>query len=195
MRAHHAAIGLAALVLCSGCGQPPQPTPTATPSEEALPVLFDDSSLSFTHPAAWRDATFDVTPSFNFTWLVFLSTDAMRNPCTRDGNGQRCNAYPVDSLSPNGVIINWSHWGFLGWELDPSKGPVINVGGRRATVDRRGVRPGCRAIGGEEEIVVQVEGPGATSNWFEMSACLSGPDLAPAHAAIDAMLASVRWQD
>lgn len=193
MRSRHAAIALAALVLCSGCAQIPVPTPT--PGDEGGLILFDADSLSFTHPARWQQATFDVIPSTHFQWLVFLSTDDVHNPCTRTGNTQSCNGYAVDSLRPNGVLINWSRWGSPGWELDPSVGPVIDVGGRRATVDRRPIGPGCLAIGGADEIFVQVERPGAKWNWFEMTACVSGPDLAAVGEQIDAMLASVRWKN
>ncbi len=62
------------------------------------------------------------------------------------------------------------------------------------SLDRREVSEACRAIGGMEEIVVQIERP-VQWNWFEMTACFTGPDVQAVAGEIDAMLASVRWKN
>jgi hypothetical protein len=170
------------------------PVPSEQPTPEPRGSTFTGDEISFDYPASWNAVTFDVVPSTNFNWLVFLTTGQLRNPCVRDGNRTSCSGYPIDDLGENGVLINWSHWGFVGWELDLSVGPLVDVGGRRATVDARLTNPNCSRIGGAEEIVVQVELPNAPFNWHEMRACFAGPDVETTRAEIDAMLQSVVWK-
>jgi hypothetical protein len=70
----------------------------------------------------------------------------------------------------------------------------VAVGGRAATVEDLAPDDGCRAIGGEREVVVTIPTPAARDNWTSVTACLRGPDLDALRTELGAMLASVAWR-
>jgi hypothetical protein len=174
----------------------------ATPSEAPLPSAvhcqaaschYDDITLSFDYPAAWRAASFPVVSSFSND-LVYLSTSPLSDPCDRTANSVACVRLAARSLGSNGLLVTWRASGFPNWSFDPNAGQALSVDGRRATLAEFDAAADCRAIGGVRELQAIVPRP-TESNWMEMDACLAGPDPSMATTEIEAMLSTVHWKD
>lgn len=173
----------------AACGADP---PTVTP-EPAL-AHFDAPGIAFDYPATWNVASFDMVSSFS-ALVAYLSTEPLFDPCVRTPNSIACEGLPVrQQLGPNGVLVDWTHRGWPGWEFDPTAGPGAFIGGRRATVQHPPVSGRCASIGGNTELLVVIDS-GVQSNWDEVWTCSrQGLDDLTA-SQIDAMLASVRWKN
>ena len=179
-----ALIGLAVLV--SGCGGGSEAQASATQAP-AL-VKYANSSLSFTHPAAWKAYPFQWPGELHFRPMVYLSTQPVQNPCSTQGNTTSCG-FPVRHLEPGGVLITWN----------ASYPPSMGFGpGSHVTVDghpaRRVETTGgmCRSVGGDRTIDVQIQTTPFPSTLTDFTACLRGPGLAQAEQSVDALLASTR---
>jgi len=146
----------------------------------ALAVPFGPSAIRY--PADWQVASYVVPNSF-YQSIAFLGPESLPDPCTRGPSLTSCTNWPPIGLPPNGIVVGlWSD-SFPGWSFDPTVGHAVTVGGQRATLDVRSPDPGCVAIGGDESVVVTI--PMAVQwNWWEIDACLRGPD----HASGEAML-------
>jgi hypothetical protein len=186
------------LAACRMTASPPLATPpsAATPSTSSTTVLhhFDGEVLSFDYPGTWREATFDMVSSFS-SLLVYLSTAPMADPCDRTPGMVACVRSAVSGLEPDGVLVEWSRRAWPGWTFDPAKGRSTVVGGRRATLEQLDASEVCAAIGGVSELVVTIDDPVPDQNWTEMRACLRGPSLDGLTAQIEAMLATVTWNE
>ncbi|OGO59379.1 MAG: hypothetical protein A2V85_08580 [Chloroflexi bacterium RBG_16_72_14] len=149
--------------------------------------------LSFDYPGAWSDARFDVVSSFSSV-IVYLSTAHLSDPCSRTTGSIVCNRNPVSALGPDGVLVEWSRRSFPGWVFDPTQGRRTSIGGRAATLELVDPSEGtCQPVGGERELVVTIDDVIPDWNWTEMRACLRGPSLDDLQAQIEAMLATVTW--
>lgn len=173
------------VVLTSGCGGGDA---RAAAKNDPPPVKYASSFLSFTHPAAWKAAT-PHSHELHFNPLVYLSTQPVHEPCTTSGNETTCG-FPVSQLRPGGVLVGWLYGGPPAFGLGPGK--QIRVGGRPASrVDTAGGM--CRRIGADRTIDVTIELKPLPSSLLEFTACLRGPGLAQSEAAVDALLASTRF--
>jgi hypothetical protein len=184
------------LMLAFACGGP-APSPTVNAPE--TPAVFDGrvttyegDEMAFEYSARWQAVHFENVSSFT-RLLVYLSTEQLFEPCVRQLNAVSCGSPLRSNLGPDGVFIEWIHWGFPGREFDSTLGSLIDVGGRRATFQHHAPTEECIRVGADDMIVVTVEWPQAQSNWHEMTACLRGPDLDKIQEEIDSMLGSVRW--
>lgn len=176
-----------ALVACTGSASP---SPSRPPFRH-----FDGEVLSFDYPGTWESATFDVMSSFS-TVLVYLSTAPMSDPCDRASNSIACVRAAVAELGPDGVLVEWSRNSFPGWTFDPSKGQLMTVGGRRATLEQVDqIEEACQSVGGERELVATIDDPTPDWNWTEMRACLRGPSLDGLQGQIQGMLTTVTWNE
>ena len=169
------------MALTSACGGGGDAQAAAsTPSV----VKYADSFLTFTHPGAWKTYAFQQPLELHFFPVVYLSTQAMHEPCSTQGNATSCG-WPIRRLQPGGVLAVWQ----IPYVLPGTSrttGTRIRVGGSPA---RRKVTAGgeCRAIGADRTIDVMV---GVTR---EFTACLRGPNLAQNQRAVNALLASTRF--
>ncbi len=162
------------------------------PSTPAL-SWFGGDDLSFSYPGSWNAASFLVASSFSSV-IVYLSTAPLADPCDRAPGSVACVRSAVAGLEPDGVLVEWTRQSFPGWAFDPAKGEPIAVGGRRATLERPVPSDPCRAIGGDEEIVVTIDDPIPDQNWTEMRACLRGPSHEALEAQIQTILRTVVWR-
>jgi hypothetical protein len=170
-----------------------------TVSSTVAPVTVQQFSagngtgLSFVHPMAWRETRYSMMTSFS-DLVVYLSNRPLHAPCTTTrtgGNLTTTCARPLAKLGPGGVLVSWSDIGF------PSIGPFpahpnTTIGGRRAEVEI--ARPGdgpCTGLGQDESITADIARPVA-DNYYEMVACLRGPNLARSETLVRRMLASTR---
>jgi hypothetical protein len=151
----------------------------------AATASFSGMGLTFNYPATWRSGTWrDITPLFEL--IVDLSTSTMRNPCTETAGGGSCG-YPMGELAPGGVLVSWNAYSNPVWHLPK---PNTVVAGRKAAETR--TRGGwCATLRGSQAITVLVPRTG-TGNWYQMDACLRGPDIAQHETELSSMLKSVR---
>jgi hypothetical protein len=152
-------------------------------------VTYENSLLSFSHPAAWTAYPFRWAGELHFRPMVYLSTQPLHDPCSTQGNTTTCG-FPVGHLRPGGVLVTWQASGPTAVALGP--GTRIRVGGRLArrvsTAD--GV---CRSIGADRTIDVLVETSPLPSTLTEFTACLRGPGLAQEEKSVQALLASTKF--
>jgi hypothetical protein len=179
---------LAALAaLASGCGGGSDAQ--AAPKDPPV-VEYTSSSLSFTHPAAWKAYPFQWAGGLHFRPLVYLSTQPVHDPCSTQGNTTTCG-FPVQSLEPGGVLVIWNASSPPAMGL--GTGSHIRVGGRPARrVDSAGGI--CRRIGADRTIDVLVATAPLPSTLTEFTACLRGPGVAQNVKRVDALLASTKFR-
>ncbi len=190
---------LAILGLCLGvvvgCGgaATDQSTPMAG-STEAVPLAtFASHGFSFRYPASWRTRTFGLSSSFSSP-LVYLSNEPMHHPCVHHhfGHGEtsvRCSR-PLDRLGPGGVLVSWTENGSPTWKFADAKGRPLMVGGDPAKLGTS--LEGCPGLGAARGLDLVVKRTGAESNWYELRACMAGPDPAPNEEAVRALITSTR---
>jgi hypothetical protein len=181
-----ALVVLAALI--SACGGGSDARAAAKP-DPPPPVTYSNSLLSFTHPAAWTAYPFQWAGELHFQPTVYLSTQAVHDPCSTHGNTTRCG-FPVRQLEPGGALVTWNASNPPAVGLGP--GTRIQVDGHPATrVDTAGGM--CRSIGADRTIDVLVQTRPFPSTLTEFTACLRGPGLAQAEKNVDALLASTKF--
>lgn|ERR1700678_702229 len=153
---------------------------------------FSAMKLSFSYPASWRSGTWTNDVSSFSASIVFLSTSPMTAPCTATRSPGRITTscgYPVRGVQAGGIVVSWSVNGFPTVAHAP-KGNAT-VAGLPALETRS--KPGwCVTLGGSEAITVKIWPSASAGGWYEMDACLRGPDLAQHRTEISAMLKSVR---
>jgi hypothetical protein len=154
---------------------------------------FHDGGVSFRFPASW-------TPH-RYRWLstmrsviVYLSNQAMHDPCEPSGGSTTCGQ-PIDRLGSGRVLVTWTENGNPAWNFKTfkqSEGRLVTVGGRPAKllVETSG-RP-CGSIDADELIEVVI--PNGRYNWYEMDACIRGPDVTTAESQVRAMLHTVQFR-
>jgi hypothetical protein len=182
-----AAVLLALVTVASGCGGGVDAQAAAR--TDPSPVRYSNSSLSFSHPAAWKAYPFRWGGELHFRPMVYLSTQPVQDPCSTKGNTTSCG-FPVGQLQPGGVLVTWN----------ASNPPAIALGpGSRIMVDGREARrvdtPGgiCRSIGADRTVDVLIQTRPLPSTLTEMTACLRGPGLAQEQKSLDALLASTKF--
>ena len=182
------AAALAALaVLTSGCGGGTDAQAAGKTGTE--PVMYSNSLLSFSHPAAWKAYPFRWSGELHFRPMVYLSTQPVQDPCSTSGSTTSCG-FPVKQLEPGGVLVT----------LNASSPPAVGLGpGKRIQIDGREARRVdtkggiCRSIGAERTTHVLIATRPLPSTPTEFTACLRGPGLAQEEASVDALLASTKF--
>jgi hypothetical protein len=159
-------------------------------------VIDGANGIVFERPAIWTRWQPNRHNPINDGPLVYLSTDPLLPACATapsaspnppDARGRACD-WPLTSLSPNGVFVNWMTTRIL--HQLPSVGEAITMNGgtARLRIDRPG---SCATIGADETInvLVPIGQPTPLSN-VAVVVCLRGPELVAAEAQVRAMLAS-----
>lgn len=172
---------LAAAVCTFGTTRSPAPLRT-----------FDSGGVSFSFPGSW-------TP-YRYEWLstvrsviVYLSNEALHDPCEPSGSSTTCGQ-PIDRLGAGGVLVSWTENGNPAWNFktfEQAEGRRTRVGGRPAKLLVQTSGRTCGAIDADELIEVVI--PNGRYNWYEMDACIRGPDVAKAEAQVTAMLHTVQF--
>lgn len=182
-----AAALLAVVAMTSGCGGGTDARAAA--KTEPPVVTYSSPDLSFSHPAAWKAYPYTGAGEFHFHPLVYLSTQAIHDPCSTQGDMTSCG-FPVKRLAPGGVLAFWQT------TETPVTGPVepngtrIKVGSRPAA--RQETAKGeCESIGADRTI--RVVSDVSQQNLTLFTACLRGPGLARAEKQVNALLASTKF--
>lgn len=156
---------------------------------------YSGKAIAFDYPAALYRHSYTKESSFSSS-IVFLSTARMHNPCvvTKRANGTETSCgLPVDQLEPGGVLIEWSANGFPGVTVDGQGPGGTTIAGRPATLHEE--KPGdCEYLGADMTIYADVSRDAAGDNWYEMRACLKGPNLDELRRQISSMLTSLEVQ-
>jgi len=163
------------------------PAPTCdSPSSR---TIYDGNGLRFDYPSCWTPVHNVEVSSFSSS-LVDLSNEPMQDPCTTTASSSECG-WPLTKLAPYGVLIRWSSNGFPGWSLQQAPGTALTVGGlpAREQVSQPGT---CGSIGADETIAVDAADTTAF-NYYAMTACLRGPDLAQPASQVQQMLTSTTF--
>ena len=167
-------------VAASEPGGTPQPSPSILDS-----VPFAGASLHL--PAGWRAMSYQNVSSFS-ELVAYLGPDLVPDPCSRYANGSSCSWWQTTHLPPNGVVAAVWRWGGPpGAVLDMTSGDAVTIAGRPGRFVTVEVDPGCRAMGGDEQLKVIVPNQ-AIWNWEQLDACLRGPDHAAGEATIRSMI-------
>jgi len=181
-----AAIIVSGLVAC-GSGSSP-----STPEGAARLVTYHAGhgfeGLSFRYPASWRPYNYRCAPHFVIP-IVYLSNERLRPPCTHHGSVTKGRA-PVDQLGPGGVLVTWSIVGSLSWTLKAARGTPLEVDGFRAKL-LRGEYPCGHIPGADLGLVLRVQSD-VPHNFYELRACIAGPDSASTEAEVRAMISSTK---
>jgi hypothetical protein len=188
--AYLTAVVLAVIAIGVGASAPSwnqRPFTGPSPSGRLVKLSqFTDSALRFDYPSSWRAAVLAADTTFS-TGLVFLSHEA----------DPRCAAVygitvsiPRCGLGPDGVLVEWSFDGFPGWTLAREPGQPVLVDGRPG---KESFVPASRyCASGTEEGVILVVARTFPDNYYEMDACLRGPELGREASEIQAMIASTK---
>jgi hypothetical protein len=167
---------------------------------------YDRDGVRFEYPSCWMAASYEEETSFSIS-LVDLSNQTMHAPCTTTtstpgralpGGPQKITIcrLPITSLAPHGILVRWSSNGSPQFHLDQEPGAPLTVGGRSAREQIRGrstlTSTFCGSIGADESISVEVAET-ESDDYYDMTACLRGPDTAAAVAQVRAMLASTTF--
>jgi hypothetical protein len=169
----------------------------ATGGSTKSPTLkhYADSEISFRYPSDWRVSHYTENSSFSSS-IVFLSNQKLHAPCRSFkvpvGLETTCGQ-PLKRLARNGVLLTWTADGTPTFSIQSVPGIAGKIGGlsARLEVDHPGE---CRDIGaGVTVTAVAVRGAPADNNFFELIACLRGPNLKSATDQVGALLRSTTF--
>jgi hypothetical protein len=148
-------------------------------------------AVTFTYPSKWRlYRPVGDTGSFT-TVFAYLGNIPLSDPCTRTPSSRSCAPFPFFSIPARIVVVRWSEDGFPVWTLRQAKGRSVRIAGRPAKLDIEHRRADYCPSNTSESIDATITRT-VPGDWFEMVACLSGPNLGMRQAQILAMLRSVR---
>ena len=182
-----AAALMAIVVTTSGCGGGTDARAAAKTDPQL--VTYSSPVLSFSHPATWKAYPYTGGGELHFHPLVYLSTQAVHDPCSTQGTMISCG-FPVKRLAPGGVLAFWQT------TETPVTGPVEPSGTRIQVGDHPAVRQEtaqgeCKSIGADRTIRVVSEV--SRQNLTLFTACLRRPGLARAEKQVNAVLASTKF--
>jgi hypothetical protein len=167
-------------------------TSMATPCSNLPATVYERNGLRFDRPPCWTATSFAERTAFSNS-LVDLSNQPLRDPCTQttspsEGGPATDCTWPVTNLLPGGVWVHWSSNGSPTWKLENQPGTSLTVAGLPAR--EQITKPGtCGPIGADETITVEVGEP-IQDNFYEMMACLRGPELNNTARQVQAMVDS-----
>ncbi|MEO8625287.1 MAG: hypothetical protein ABI452_01170 [Candidatus Limnocylindrales bacterium] len=166
-----------------GCGSP-APTPTLS--------HFAADGISFDYPSTWNAAKYMLPASFT-SWIVFLSTEALQDPCDRTSETTECNRVAwAEPLQADGVYLTWTSRGWMSWVFKPTVGESIRVGNVQSTLEVISGEDWCLTMAGKTQVRV-ITPSEAANNWTQMDACINGEFDGTVETQFRAMLASVEW--
>jgi len=149
---------------------------------------FKDSSVRFDYPSSWTAAVIPDSTMFTSA-AVFLSHEA--NPrCAARYGITRSVSLPGCGLGSDGVLVEWSFGGFPLWTLARTPGQRVTVDGQPGK--QLSVSGGGSCVTGTQESVTLLIARPVPYNFYEMNACLRGPDLAQGRSEIQAMITSAK---
>jgi len=153
---------------------------------------FTGNGMSFAYPSAWHARRYQVASSFS-SLIVYLSPQGMHAPCvTRHGthNTTISCRQPITRLRPNSILAFWSISSTPNWSFKDAQGTPRRIGGRAAKL--RVTHEGC-GIAAQQTIHAVIPMPGSGDSWYELIACIRGPQTSARQHQVRDLLRSVRF--
>jgi hypothetical protein len=155
---------------------------------------FSGDGVSFAYPPTWHAHAYEVPSSFS-TSIVDLSSQTLHQPCiTRHGTANTtitCHQ-PVARLQPGSMLASWSTQTWLGWTFAGADGTLLRVGGRPAKINI--THDSCEIEADERmEVVIAIPGSAQTNSWYQLDACIRGPDASARVREVRELLRTVRF--
>jgi hypothetical protein len=154
---------------------------------------FSNGGVSFSFPASWTLYRYQWPPSTLRTIIAYLSNEVLHDPCQPSGSSTTCGQ-PIDRLGAGGVLVTWTENGSPAWNFKTfkqSEGRHVTIGGRPARLLVETSGRACGSVDADELIEIVI--PNGRYNWYEMNACIRGPDVSTAEAQVKAMLHTVQF--
>jgi len=154
--------------------------------------LFTGNGVSFAYPAAWHARRYRVASSFS-TLIVYLSPQGMHPPCvTRHGtqNTTIICRQPITRLRPNSILAFWSINSAPNWSFEHTPGTPLDIGGRAAKL--RVTHESC-GIAAQQTIHAVIPMPDSGDSWYELTACIRGPQTSARQHQVRDLIRSVRF--
>ena len=160
----------------------------STPARGAGFSEFKDFLLRFDYPSGWKAVVLREDTMFSSP-LVYLSHEA--NPrCSAPYGITRSDPLPQCGLGSDGVLLEWSENGIPTWTFAREIGRQVTIDGQPGK--ERTVSGSANCVTGTQQSVTLVIARTVPDNWYEMDACLRGPDLSGERSEIQAMIASAK---
>ena len=154
--------------------------------------------LSFSYPASWRRFDCATKGPVGYGAVIIYLTTLKRAPA--------CGGLPIPPgiaiapLGVNGVFVSWSEYTNPALSVARFEGHDTTLGGRpaRVAVITTDASPiawrhlGCGRLGAGQALSAAISA-GSPHSVFVVVGCLAGPNLHAGRAAVQAMLASVRF--
>jgi hypothetical protein len=159
---------------------------------------YHDYALSFSYPASWHTA-----PGWAATMgqmaVVYLSTERLHSPCkvfhhaNGDVTGSQCGSPLVlaDKLSSGGVLVSWTGHFAPGGGFSQLTGTRTRIDGHPARIVPN--QADCPWDANKSLTVDVAANESGPSGWYQMDACMRGPQVAQVEAQVQAMLRSFRF--
>ncbi len=194
MRLPISSLLIVGVLVAAGCtsGRPTEssPLPPSSVAPAVLDATYRTGPIHFRYPSDWMTKQLSDSTTMSEP-MVALSSQTMSDPCTTTGNTTRCTYFPIDSLQPGGVVLEWSAQGFPGRPFGAKPGRVITVDDYPAKIS--GDDPVCGGyLKADRSLSVVIARPGVPDNWYQLDACFRDPGADAAVAEVMALLKTVR---
>jgi hypothetical protein len=126
-----------------------------------------------------------------FTDSITFLTNGPSAACSKDPYSKTPDWPPVIHLGEDGVLVSWTNSGYPTVSGRRPQGRAVTIGGMPARI-RTLPASACAGLGGDAGQEVTIQRPVAGYNWFTVSSCFRGPNVAANAAAFQRMLATVR---
>lgn len=193
------AVVIAGALLVPGTDSPARWVPVPTKACAQHPsgyVCSTSTQIRFAYPQSWHALAY-TTPDLLSRSMIYLSTEALHDPCTSTTHGAATSItcdWPASSIGPNGVLAVWLLGGKPGWRLAAVPGTPTRIGGRPARIAKStsgAEYDNCRRIGADEVVTAWVARRAPNDNYVFI-ACFRGPDLQTLEHQAHVLLASTR---
>jgi hypothetical protein len=151
---------------------------------------FAAAGIRFTYPALWNAYQFSWASSFSNS-LAYVSNVPLHRPCVGRPLGPDCQG-PIAELPENSALLVWTANGFPTWSFDKAHGKLLHVNGRRARLRWLTPQPAWCPRNSDTMLDVIIERHETPDNWYELRACMSGPQLGQVRRQVMAILRSFR---
>lgn len=150
---------------------------------------FSGEGITFSYPGSWH--------AYQFGWastrtipLAYVSNQRLHPPCTGMPGVLDCEL-PISTLQPDSALLVWTDEG-LPLRFGPALGTLLRINGRRARVRQLAATPDSCPRNSRLMVDAILERPRVPDNWYELSACISGPHVREEMRQVMTILRSFR---
>lgn len=144
----------------------------ASGSGAAWPT-YRNAGIELQYPPGWQATNYSDDVGNEAYSLVFLSNQAMHDPCHISANEKSCGNV-IGRIRPGGILVEWFAWAFPGWRYLNGGPGAFFIDGHPARILHSGATA-CRGLGVGAHEAVDV-GVRSALDGFIFTACYKGPD-------------------